>query len=88
MPDKLVKRTELLVTNHVFLYEGKPIKGIKRGGMRAKMEGFRFHDLRHCTAIHLRRIYQTCQSVSTRCFRKPLKYLVAVEGLEPPARGL
>jgi integrase len=48
-----------LNTNHVFLYEGKPIKSIKTAFRRAKrvsgVEGFRFHDLRHCAATNLRR---------------------------------
>ena len=48
-----------LNTNHVFLYEGQPIKSIKTAFKRAKrvsgVEGFRFHDLRHCAATNLRR---------------------------------
>jgi integrase len=48
-----------LDTNHVFLYEGQPIKSIKTAFKRAKrlsgVEGFRFHDLRHCAATNLRR---------------------------------
>jgi integrase len=48
-----------LDTNHVFLYEGQPIKSIKTALKRAKrlsgVEGFRFHDLRHCAATNLRR---------------------------------
>jgi integrase len=48
-----------LDTNHVFLYEGHPIKSIKTALKRAKrlsgVEGFRFHDLRHCAATNLRR---------------------------------
>ena len=54
-----LSKVRSLVTNHVFLYEGKPIKGIKRGFQaalrRAKIEDFRFHDLRHCAATNLRR---------------------------------
>ena len=48
-----------LSTSHVFLYEGSPIKSIKTALKRAKrvsgVEGFRFHDLRHCAATNLRR---------------------------------
>jgi integrase len=48
-----------LTTKHVFLYEGQPIKSIKTAFKRAKrvsgVEGFRFHDLRHCAATNLRR---------------------------------
>lgn len=48
-----------LNTNHVFLYAGQPIKSIKTAFKRAKrvsgVEGFRFHDLRHCAATNLRR---------------------------------
>jgi integrase len=48
-----------LHTNHVFLYEGQPIKSIKRGFNTAKklagVSDFRFHDLRHCAATNLRR---------------------------------
>jgi integrase len=48
-----------LDTNHVFLYEGHPIKSIKTAFKTAKrvsgIEGFRFHDLRHCAATNLRR---------------------------------
>jgi integrase len=48
-----------LNTNHVFLYEGKPIKSIKTAFNRAKrvagVKNFRFHDLRHCAATNLRR---------------------------------
>jgi len=48
-----------LNTNHVFLYEGHPIQSIKTAFKRAKrlssVEGFRFHDLRHCAATNLRR---------------------------------
>lgn len=48
-----------LNTNHVFLYDGKPVKGIKRAFKTALKEAgiqdFRFHDLRHCAATNLRR---------------------------------
>ena len=48
-----------LDTNQVFLYEGKPVKSIKRAFRTAKkaagIEDFRFHDLRHCAATNLRR---------------------------------
>ena len=48
-----------LNTNHVFVYDGQPIKSIKTAFRRAKrisgVEGFRFHDLRHCAATNLRR---------------------------------
>lgn len=48
-----------LNTNHGFLYEGHPIKSIKMAYKRAKrisrVDGFRFHDLRHSGATNLRR---------------------------------
>jgi integrase len=48
-----------LITKHVFLYEGKPVKAIHRTFKTAKkqagIEDFRFHDLRHCAATNLRR---------------------------------
>ena len=48
-----------LDTNRVFLYEGPPVKSIKRAFKTAKrlagVEDFRFHDLRHCAATNLRR---------------------------------
>jgi integrase len=48
-----------LNTNHVFLYDGKPVMGIKRSFRTALEEAgirdFRFHDLRHCAATNLRR---------------------------------
>ncbi len=48
-----------LTTNHVFLYEGKPIKRISRTFRTALKEAgikdFRFHDLRHCASTNLRR---------------------------------
>lgn len=48
-----------LATKHVFLYKGKPIKRISRtfrtAVKAAGVEGFRFHDLRHCAATNLRR---------------------------------
>jgi integrase len=46
-------------TKQVFLYEGKPIKGIKTTFNTAKksagIDHFKFHDLRHCAATNLRR---------------------------------
>jgi len=63
-PDVKVVLQELakvrrLDTNHVFLYDGKPVKGIKRVFRTALREAgisdFRFHDLRHCAATNLRR---------------------------------
>lgn len=48
-----------LATNHVFLYEGKPIKQLSRTFRTALKEAgirdFRFHDLRHCASTNLRR---------------------------------
>ena len=48
-----------LDTNHVFLYEGQPIKSIKTAFKTTKklagVKDFRFHDLRHCAATNLRR---------------------------------
>ena len=48
-----------LNTNHVFLYEGQPLKGIKTAFQTAKkvagVTDFRFHNLRHCAATNLRR---------------------------------
>ncbi len=46
-------------TKQVFLYQGEPIKGIKRAfhtALRnAGIVDLRFHDLRHCAATNLRR---------------------------------
>ncbi len=54
-----LSRVRRLDTNHVFLYEGKPIKSIKTAFRTAKkiagLKDFRFHDLRHCAATNLRR---------------------------------
>jgi integrase len=48
-----------LKTNHVFLYEGKPIKQLSRtfrtALRQAAIQDFRFHDLRHCASTNLRR---------------------------------
>ncbi len=48
-----------LTTTQVFLYEGKPLKGIKRAFKtalkEASIQDFRFHDLRHCASTNLRR---------------------------------
>jgi len=52
-------RVRSLTSNHVFLYEGKPIREIKRAFQtalrRAGIGDLRFHDLRHCAATNLRR---------------------------------
>jgi integrase len=52
-------RVRRLNTNHVFLYEGQPLKSIKTAFATAKKRAgvtrFRFHDLRHCAATNLRR---------------------------------
>jgi integrase len=41
------------------MYDGKPLKGIKRAFKtalkEASIQDFRFHDLRHCAATNLRR---------------------------------
>ena len=48
-----------LATNHVFLYDGKPIQRLSRvfrTALRdAGIKDFRFHDLRHCASTNLRR---------------------------------
>ena len=48
-----------LSTNHVFLYQGQPLKGIKTAFTTVKkaagVTDFRFHDLRHCAATNLGR---------------------------------
>ena len=48
-----------LTTNHVFLYDGKPILRIDRAFRTAKkaagITNFRFHELRHCASTNLRR---------------------------------
>ena len=48
-----------LATNHVFLYDGKPIVRVHRAFRTAKkdagIQNFRFHDLRHCASTNLRR---------------------------------
>jgi len=54
-----LSKVRSLTTNHVFLYEGKPLNGIKRAFgtalRRSGIENLRFHDLRHCAATNLRR---------------------------------
>lgn len=54
-----LSKVRRLNTNHVFLYEGQPIKSIKTAFKTAKklagLADFRFHDLRHCAATNLRR---------------------------------
>jgi integrase len=54
-----LNKVRRLDTNHVFLYDGTPVKGIKRAFRTALKEagirGFRFHDLKHCAATNLRR---------------------------------
>ncbi len=54
-----LSRVRNLTSNRVFLYKGKPIKGVKRTfGTALKHAGigdFRFHDLRHCAATNMRR---------------------------------
>ena len=48
-----------LLTNRVFLYEGRPVKEIKSALKtvlkRARIQNFRFHDLRHWASTTLRR---------------------------------
>ncbi|MBU6482099.1 MAG: site-specific integrase [Nitrospirae bacterium] len=54
-----LSKVRSLSTNHVFLYEGKPIRRISRTFRTALKEAgirdFRFHDLRHCASTNLRR---------------------------------
>ena len=54
-----LSKVRRLNTNHVFLYEGQPIKEVKTAFTTAKklagVKNFRFHDLRHCAATNLRR---------------------------------
>ncbi len=54
-----LSKVRRLHTNHVFLYEGQPVKGIDTAFRTAKkvagVMNFRFHDLRHCAATNLRR---------------------------------
>jgi len=54
-----LSKVRRLDTNRVFLYEGKPIKSVKRSFQTAVREAgitdLRFHDLRHCAATNLRR---------------------------------
>ena len=56
---KELARIRSLTCNHVFQYNGRPIKRIKRAVRtamtKAKIENFRFHDLRHCAATNLRK---------------------------------
>ena len=51
---KRIRKKQHLTSKYVFLYEGKPMKGIKRafkGALsRSDIEDFRFHDLRHTFA--------------------------------------
>lgn len=54
-----LSKVRRLTTNHVFLYEGQPVKEVKTAFTTAKkvagVTNFRFHDLRHCAATNLRR---------------------------------
>ncbi len=54
-----LSRVKSLVTNRVFLYQGRPLGEIKSSVRtaikRAGIKDFRFHDLRHCAATNLRR---------------------------------
>jgi len=49
-----IRKRQHLTSGYIFLYEGKPMKGVKRafkGALRrAGIEDFRFHDLRHTFA--------------------------------------
>lgn len=51
---KRIRKKQHLTSDYIFLYEGKPIQGVKRAFkgalMRAGIEDFRFHDLRHTFA--------------------------------------
>lgn len=48
-----------LVSRHVFLYKGRPLKRVSRSFKTALKDAgvldFRFHDLRHCASTNLRR---------------------------------
>ncbi len=48
-----------LLTNNVFLYNGRSVDSVKKAFNTALKEvgiqNFRFHDLRHCAATNLRR---------------------------------
>jgi len=54
-----LSKVRSLSTNRIFLFDGKPVREIKRAfhtAMRkAQIVNFRFHDLRHCAATNLRR---------------------------------
>jgi len=54
-----IAKVRRLNTNRVFLYQGKPVREIKKAfhnAVRATgVENLRFHDLRHCAATNLRR---------------------------------
>ena len=56
---KELSKVRSLVTNRVFLYQGKGLGEIKTAFKtaikRAKLHDFRFHDLRHCAATNMRR---------------------------------
>ena len=58
IPADLLKVRSLL-TNTVFLYNGRSVgsvkKTLKTALKEAGIENFRFHDLRHCAATNLRR---------------------------------
>ncbi len=56
---RALSKVKSLVTNWVFLYKGKPLGEIKTSVKTAiklaRIQDFRFHDLRHCAATNLRR---------------------------------
>jgi len=54
-----LSKVRSLMTKRVFLYQGRPVREIKRAFhtavRKAKIEDLRFHDLRHCAATNMRR---------------------------------
>jgi integrase len=54
---KQIRKKPHLTSKYVFLYEGKPVKGVKRSFTaalkKASIQDFKFHYLRHTFASHL-----------------------------------